>query len=139
MRRALVLVLGSVLLGGACGGGEEDAAAPSAASATASAGEPTVTRTRVNVADEPGAEPIATGEILEGSTLAGSPFCAGGSVVDTHGISDPSLFLIVETITCPDGTLSMALTGELPEGPTQTGTWMIVGGTGAYTGLHGTR
>ena len=121
MRRALVLVLGSVLLGGACGGGEEDAAAPSAASATASAGEPSVIRTRVNVADEPGAEPIATGEILEGSTLAGSPFCAGGSVVDTHGISDPSLFLIVETITCPDGTLSMGPHGRATGGPDPNG------------------
>jgi hypothetical protein len=97
-----------------------------------------VIRTRVNIADESGAEPIATGEVLEGSTLEGSSFCVGGTVLDTHGSSDPALFLIVETITCPEGTLSLAMTGEEAQGLTQTGTWMLAGGTGAYEGLHGT-
>ena len=61
-------------------------------------------RTRKLVAQEC-TEPIATGEFLEGSTLGDSPFCAG---VDhpafPYGSSDPTVWLIIETITCPDGT-----------------------------------
>ena len=79
MRRAAVVVLVGVLFLGACGGDEEDAADTSAASTTAPGGEPIVIRTRVVIAAEERAEPIATGEVLEGSTLGGSEFCAGGT------------------------------------------------------------
>jgi len=69
MRRAVVLVLGGVLLLGACGDGESGAADTNAAPTTLTAGEPIVIRTSVIGAATPGAEPIATGEVLEGSTL----------------------------------------------------------------------
>jgi len=68
MRRAMVLVLGGVLLLGACGDGESGADT-NAASTTDSAGEPIVIRTSVVGAATPGAEPIATGEVLEGPPL----------------------------------------------------------------------
>ena len=55
----------------------------------------------------------------------------------SHGSSDPVLRLIVETITCPDGTVSIAFTPDEAQGLIQTGSWMIVGGTGAFEGLHG--
>jgi hypothetical protein len=45
--------------------------------------------------------------------------------------------LIVETITCPDGTVRLRFTPDVPQGLTQTGAWRIVGGTGAFEGLRG--
>ena len=138
MRRAVVLVLGGVLLLGACGDGENGAAGTNAASTTDSAGEPIVIRTSVVGAATPGAEPIATGEVLEGSTLGDSPFCVGGTILDTHGSPDPEVLLIARTITCPDGSVRMDLEPEVvPQGQTQTGSWTIVGGTGAFEGLRG--
>src|SRR5688500_4437620 len=90
MRRAVVLVLVGVLFLRACGGDEDDAADTSAASSTAPRGEPIVIRTRMVIAAEERAEPIATGEVLEGSTLGSSPFCAGGTILDSHGSPDPA-------------------------------------------------
>ena len=136
-RRTWIPILVGVLLLGACGGGEEDAADTSATSATAPRGEPIVIRTRMMIAAAPGAEPIATGDVLEQSTLGGSPFCAGGTIVDSHGSSDPAVWLIVETITCPDGTVKLRFTPNPPQGLSQTGSWTIVGGIGAFEGLRG--
>jgi hypothetical protein len=105
----LILVVVGVLSLGACGGDENSAADASAASTTARRGEPIVIRTRKLVALTERTEPIATGEVLEGSTLGDSPFCAGGTVLDSHGSSDPTVWLITETITCPDGTVRLRL------------------------------
>jgi hypothetical protein len=132
MRRAVVLVLVGVLLG-ACGGGEDGASETSAASTTESRGEPVVIRTSVTIAATPGAEPIATGEVLEGSTLGGSPFCVGGTILDSHASLDPAMEpygLVDRTITCPDGTVRVGFTPP-------TGSWTIVSGTGAFEGLRG--
>ena len=139
MRRAVVLVLVGVgvLLLGACGGDADDAADTSAASTTGRRGEPIVIRERVVIAAAPGAEPIATGDVLAGSTIGGSPFCAGGTIRDSHGSTDPAVRLIVQTITCPDGTLRLRFTPDEPQGLTQTGSWTIVSGTGAFEGLRG--
>ena len=137
MRRAVVLVMVGVLLLGACGGDEDDAADTSAASTTAPRGEPIVIRTRMLVADTERAEPIATGEVLQGSTLGDLPFCAGGTVLDSHGSTDPAVWLIIETITCPDGTVKRRFTPEPAQGLNQTGSWTIVSGTGAFERLRG--
>ena len=133
----MVLVLVGVLFLGACGGDGDDAAGTSAASTTARRGEPIVIRERVVIAAAPGAEPIATGEVLAGSTIGGSPFCAGGTIRDSHGSTDPAVRLIVQTITCPDGTVRLRFTPDEPQGLTQTGSWTIVSGTGAFEGLRG--
>ena len=95
MRSAVALMLMGVLCLAACGGDGDDAANTSAAFTTASSGEPIVIRERVVIASAPGAEPIATGEVLEGSTLGGVPFCGGGTIVDSHGSTDPAVWLIV--------------------------------------------
>jgi hypothetical protein len=141
MHRAVVLVLGGVLLLVACGDGESGAPDTNAASITDSAGEPIVIRTSVVGAATPGAEPIGTGEVLEGSTLGGSPFCVGGTILDTHGSPDPEVALIARTITCPEGKVRMELMPEvvqgMPQTLTQTGSWTIVSGTGAFEGLSG--
>jgi hypothetical protein len=137
MCRAVALVLVGVLFLGACGGGDEDGAADMSAAATAPRGEPIVIRERVVIAAAPGAEPIATGDVLAGSTIGGSPFCAGGTIRDSHGSTDPAVRLIVQTITCPDGTVRLRFTPDEPQGLTQTGSWTIVSGTGAFEGLRG--
>jgi hypothetical protein len=142
VRRAVVLVLVGVLLVGACSGGEDGAAGTSTASTSDSAGEPIVIRTSMTIAATPGAEPIATGEVLEGSTLGGSPFCVGGTILNSHGSPDPAeepYGLIDRTITCADGTVRVGFTPDVdvPQGQTQTGSWTIVSGTGAFEGLGG--
>jgi hypothetical protein len=145
--RAVVLVLAGmlVLVGllflGACGGDEKDAAT----SATAPPGEPIVIHSTLIVAAEEGSEPIATGTILEGSTLAGTPFCAGGTILESHASLDPKMkaYLIDRKITCPDGTVRIGYTPEVgadsaPQGQTpQKGVWTIVSGTGEFEGLSG--
>ena len=141
MGRAVLLVL-VVLCLGACGGDEDDAADTSAASTTARRGEPIVIRSTLIVAAEEGSEPIATGTILEGSTLGGMPFCAGGTILDSHASLDPTMepYLIDRKITCPDGTVRIGFTPEVgaePQGQTQRGLWTIVSGTGAFEGLGG--
>jgi hypothetical protein len=134
MRRAVVLV--GVLLVGACGGDQDGAADTSAAPTANSAGEPIVIRTRMIIAAEERSEPTATGKVLEGSTLGGSPFCVGGTILDSHGSTDPTVSLIDRTITCSDGTVSMELTPS-QSGQAQVDSWTIVSGTGTYEELGG--
>ena len=129
---------------GACGGDDEDAATASATSAGAAAPRRVaiVIRAKLKVATQDGAEPIATGTILAGSTLSGAPFCAGGTILDSHASLDPEMaaYFIDRKITCPDGTVRVGLTPEVGAeqmSETQMGTWKIVSGTGAFEGLRG--
>jgi hypothetical protein len=136
MRSAIVVLVGVLFLGG-CGGDEDGAADTRGVSTSTPRGEPIVIQTSVVIAAEEGAETIATGEVLEGSTLEGSAFCVGGTILDVHGSTDPQVFLIARTITCPDGEVRMDLTPEVAQGQTQTGSWTIAGGTGEFEGLRG--
>ncbi len=135
MRAAVMVVLGVLL--GACGQGEDGASHSSAASATEQGAEPIVIRTSISIAPNPGAEVIATGEVLKGSTLGGSPFCVGGTILDTHASNDPEVWLIARTITCPEGKVRMEFRPRAPQGLKQTGSWKIVSGTGDFEGLSG--
>jgi hypothetical protein len=139
MRRAVVVLVGVSLLGG-CGGEVDTAAVAGAAPTIEHPGEPIEIRTEVTIADEEGAETIATGEVLEGSTLGDSPFCVGGSIVDMHPSPevDPD-YLIEREITCPDGTITIGLTPEVgsPPGEPQRGSWTIVSGSDDFDGLSG--
>jgi hypothetical protein len=141
MHGAVVLVSVLALVVGACGGGE--GAADTSAAPTTEPGEAIVIRTRMAIAATEGSEPIATGEVLEGSTLGGSPLCAGGTIHDSHASLDPAvapLGMIDRMITCSDGTVRIVFTPEVgaPQGETQTGSWTIVTGSGAFEGLRGT-
>ena len=67
---------------------------------------------------------------------------AGGTILDSHASLDPKMepYLIDRKITCPDGTVRVGLTPDVAEerqGETQTGSWTIVSGTGAFEGLRG--
>jgi hypothetical protein len=143
MQRAVVMASVLAFVVGACGGGNGQSATTHArAAATAKPGETIVIRTRVVIAATEGSEPIATGEILEGSILGGSPLCAGGTIRDSHASLDPavaSLGLIDRMITCSDGTLRIVLTPNVDgtPGEPQTGTWTIASGSGAFEGLRG--
>ena len=112
------------------GGGEDDAEAGKTPSPSRSAtgGEkgPILIKTRMNV---------PTGKILGGSHVGDSPFCPGGMVKDKHGT--PEIGLVDRTITCQDGTLRMGFDPEMPVGDTQSGSWRIISGTGAYEGWKG--
>ena len=131
MRRAHMLALLGILLVGACGGSEESDPEPRAGP------KQVEIVTKIRIAPTPGAEVIATGEVLEGSTIGGSPFCIGGTILDSHGSTDPKVWLIARTIRCPDGKVRMDLRPDMPEGLNQTGSWKIVSGTGAFAGLRG--
>ena len=142
MGRAVLLVLVGVLCLGACGGDEDDAADTSAASTTERRGEPIVIRGKLIVAATERSEPTATGTILPGSTLGGSPFCPGGTIRDSHASLDPEMkpYLIDRKIICPDGSVRIGMTPEVgaaPQPQTQTGSWTIVSGTGAFERLGG--
>ncbi|MEO8477804.1 MAG: hypothetical protein ABI572_12265 [Actinomycetota bacterium] len=142
MRRVVVLVLVGGLLLGACGGGGDEAAdtSTSTTSTTEPPAEPIVIRTRVVIAATSGSEPIATGEVLERSTLGDAPFCAGGTILDSHGDADPAVEpygLIDRTISCPNGTLRIGFTPDETQGLHQTGSWTIVSGTGVFGGAQG--
>jgi hypothetical protein len=57
--------------------------------------------------------------------------------LDSHGSTDPTVWLIIETITCPNGTVKLRLKPDPAEGLSQTGSWTIDSGTGALEGLRG--
>jgi hypothetical protein len=144
VRVAVLAVIAAVLLllGAACGGDRDDASDTSAAVTVAPRGEPIVIRTKVVIAAMENTEPIATGHVLEGSTLAGTPFCAGGTILDSHANLDPAMepYLIDRTISCQDGTVRVGVTpvvGAEMQGQSQKGSWTIVRGTGAFEGLRG--
>ena len=140
-----LLVLVGVLFLGACGGEEKNAVDTRAASVSAPARDPIVIRATLMVAAEEGSEPIATGTVLDGSTLGGTPFCVGGTILESHASLDPEMkaYLIDRKITCPDGTVRIGFTpevgaGRAPQGQTpQKGVWTIVSGTGEFEGLSG--
>jgi hypothetical protein len=44
---------------------------------------------------------------------------------------------VLVTITCPDGTVMVGFTPDEAQGQTETGSWTIVSGTGAFEGLRG--
>jgi hypothetical protein len=137
---AVVGALVGVLLVGACGGGEDREPEKSGTSTSLPRSEPVSILTSLAIAATEGSEPIATGKVLEGSTLGGSPLCVGGTIRDSHANSDPAVEpygLIARTITCPHGTLKIGVTPETGQSQTQTGSWTLVSGTGAFDGLSG--
>ncbi len=119
---AVATALTMVAVTGCEGGDGEDPGK----SASVGAAEAILIRTRVD---------LPTVDILDGSTVGGSPFCPGGTATDQHGT--PEIGLVDRTITCRDGTLRVGFDPGLPAGDTQRGPWRIISGTGAYEGWSG--
>ncbi|MDQ3729476.1 MAG: hypothetical protein M3355_07790 [Actinomycetota bacterium] len=73
------------------------------------------------------------GEILEESTIGGSPFCPGGTFSDQPGSGQ---FFNEKTIECDDGSLEIGFSPGEPSNRTQKGPWEVLSSTGAYEGLQ---
>ena len=77
-------------------------------------------------------------------TATGSGFiCGSGDVLDTRYVWTPSWrdpsgvqLLVDKTFTCPDGLIFFRLKVH-GVSVSETFNWVILGGTGAYAGLHG--
>ncbi|HSV37638.1 MAG TPA: hypothetical protein VLI04_02660 [Nocardioidaceae bacterium] len=95
--------------------------------ATVAEPEPIVIKTQVDLPEV---------DILDGSTVGTSPFCADGTAEDQHGTE--SIGFVDRTITCSDGTLRIGFDPGPPAADgSQGGPWRIVSGTGAYEGWTG--
>jgi hypothetical protein len=102
----------------------------------------TVTVLRAAIPSTLGLQTLRLYTVRPFDKLGGSPFCAGGTILDSHAGLDPKMepYLIDRKITGPDGTVRIGITPEVGAGPqpqTQTGSWTIVSGTGAFEGLGG--
>jgi hypothetical protein len=147
---AIVLFLAGLAAAGvaACGSGDGDASETAvtdtereSTSGGGAGGEAILIKTNVKI-DIPEGGPvsgatISKGEVLGGSSIAGSPFCTGGTFRDQHG-DDPAVGLVLRTFDCPDGSLKLGITPGPPTTPrTQAGPWRVLSGTGAFEGLQG--
>jgi hypothetical protein len=74
------------------------------------------------------------GDVLSGSTIGDSEFCAGGKFFD--GPVDPSDRSLVRTFRCSDGTLTVTFTSTPPD-VEQRSDWKVVKGLRSFEGLRG--
>ena len=132
-----VLVVAAISLA-ACGDDEGESGTTAAAEGTATtadeSGEPILIKTHVTFLKDPTPDVQTTGEILPESTLGDSPFCPRGKFSDGHG--EPPLGLVVKTIRCPDGRLTITFS-PTQRSLKQSSSWEVVEGTGDYEGLTG--
>ena len=96
-------------------------------------GEPILIKTHVVFLENPTAKVQTKGEVLSGSTI-GDGFCAGGTFSDGHG--EPPLGLVVKTIRCPGGRLTITFSPTEPS-LKQSADWEVVDGSGSLEGLSG--
>ena len=76
----------------------------------------------------------STGEVLSGSTIGDSAFCAGGKFLD--GPVKPPLRSLVRTFRCSGGTLTITFRST-PPGVKQRSDWEVVEGLARFEGLSG--
>jgi hypothetical protein len=75
---------------------------------------------------------IPTGEVLPGSSIGDSSFCADGSFRDRGADAR-----VVKTFRCSDGRLTISFSPGSPHKAVQRGPWEIVSGSGRFEGLRG--
>jgi hypothetical protein len=111
----------------ACGGDDGDETGTSAKES----GQPILIRTHVAPLNARGE---TFGEVLSGSTIGDSAFCAGGRFDDAHG--EPPLGLVVKRFRCPDGTLTITFSPTQPS-LKQSSDWHVAKGLGRFEGVSG--
>ncbi len=131
-----ILALGLIV--GGCGG--NDGSGTSVAATSGAEGDPSadpgrgggkiVIKTFAHLASI-----TDTGEVLDGSTLGGSPFCLHGTFTGGHGHTDNGW--LDHTFECPDGSLSIAFDPRNEKKQSASGPWEVLSGTGAYEGMEG--
>ena len=93
--------------------------------------EPILIKTHLG---HPSAQGKTSGEVLSGSTIGDSAFCARGKFTDGPVVI-PSR-LVLRSFRCPGGTLTITFTST-PPGVTQRSDWKVVNGLGRFEGLRG--
>lgn len=95
------------------------------------------TQVKITAAEENAGSDVSRGEILNGSSIGGSPFCPDGTFQDAHS-EDTAIGFVDRTIQCPDGSLRIGFSPGPPPTPrTQSGPWHVVSATGGVKGMEG--
>jgi hypothetical protein len=94
-------------------------------------GEPILIKTHVNPLNPRGQ---TTGEVLSGSAIGDSAFCAGGRFLD--GPLQRPRRSVVRVFRCSGGTLTVTFVST-PPGVEQRSDWKVVRGLGSFEGLSG--
>ena len=135
---AMALTVAAIGLA-ACGDDDGDeggttTGAEEAGTTAEKAGEPILIKTHVAFVEDANAKGETIGEVLPGSTIGDSAFCAGGRFSDRHG--EPPLGLVVKTFRCSGGRLTITFS---PTDPSlkQSSDWRVVKGSGRFEGLSG--
>ena len=76
----------------------------------------------------------STGEVLSGSTIGDSAFCAGGNFLD--GPVKPPNRSVLRTFHCPGGILTITFIST-PPSVKQRSDWEVENGHGRFEGLSG--
>lgn len=109
--------------------GDDDADESDASANPAESAEEIVIETHITFARNE----APMGEILDESTIGGSPFCPGGTFSDQQSGVE---WFIEKSIECDDGTLEIGFSPGEPSGGTQAGPWEVLSGSGAYEELR---
>jgi len=132
-----VLLMVSLLGIAACSDDDGDAGGTTAApdvettSTTAAEGnEPILIKTHLAPLNARGE---STGEVLSGSTIGDSAFCAGGRFGERK---EPGTDLVTRIFRCSGGTLTVTFTSTPPD-VKQRSDWEVVKGLGSFEGLSG--
>jgi hypothetical protein len=135
VKTAFSLVLMISLLGlAACGDDDGDGGGTTTGAeetGKSAGGEPILIKTHLAPLNARGE---STGEVLSGSTIGESAFCAGGKFVD--GPVKPPRRSVVRSFRCPGGTLSITFIST-PPGVKQRSDWKVVRGFSRFEGLSG--
>jgi hypothetical protein len=94
-------------------------------------GEPILIKTHLAPLN---AEGESFGEVLSGSTIGDSAFCAGGEFLD--GAVEATSRSVLRSFRCPGGTLTITFTSTPPD-VEQRSDWKVVNGVGRFEGLSG--
>ncbi len=97
---------------------------------TAGSNEPILIKTHLA---PPNARGETTGEVLSGSTIGDSAFCAGGRFGERK---EPETDLVTRIFRCSGGTLTITFTSTPPD-VKQRSDWEVVKGLGSFEGLSG--